>query len=315
MTETYSIGVTGAAGYIGSRVVVELLKAGHDVVALDNFHAAKVDRIDGVDIHDVDVRDRSTVRETFDGVDAICHLAAISGVQECDDAPEAAFDVNVGGTENVAWLCREWDVPLVFPCSMAVIGDPVDFPITADHPRDPLNLYGRTKTMSEDDIHQLATGSFPAHVFMKTNLYGSHDVGDTTVDKHTVINIFVDRALDREPLHVHEPGTQARDFIHVRDVGRAYTASLEALFDADPGAITFPLASGESASILDIAEIVQTIVVDDRGYRVPIEMVENPRDGETEVGDFTVDTEPARAVIGFEAENSLESAIREMVQS
>ena len=314
MTGSLTVGVTGAAGYIGSRVSKDLLEAGHDVVALDNFHAARVDNIDGIEIHDVDVRDRAAVGETFAGVDAVCHLAAISGVQECDDAPEVAFDVNVGGTENVAWLCREWGTPLVFPCSMAVIGDPVEFPITAEHPRAPLNLYGRTKTMSEDDIHQLAAGSFPAHVLMKTNLYGAHEVAGERVDKHTVINIFVGRALDGDPLLVHKPGTQARDFIHVKDVGHAYVRSVEALVDADPGAVTFPLASGESASVLDIAETVQAIVATERGDHVPIELVDNPRESETEVGTFTVDTDPARAVIGFEAEHTIETAIREMVR-
>ncbi len=309
-----TIGITGAAGYIGSRVARVLLDAGHDVVALDNFHAAKVDRIDGVEIYEVDVRDRAALRDVLGRTDAICHLAAISGVQECDETPEAAFDVNVGGTANLAWLCREWATPLLFPCSMAVIGDPFEFPITAEHPRNPLNLYGRMKAMGEDDIHQLAEGSFPAHVFMKTNLYGAHEVAGTTVDKHTVINIFVDRALDREPLLVHEPGTQARDFIHIKDVGRAYERSIETVLAADNGAITFPVASGESASILDIAETVQTIVEDERGYRVPIEMVDNPRSNETEVGDFDVDTGPARELIGFEAEHTIEAAIREMVR-
>jgi UDP-glucose 4-epimerase len=261
------------------------------------------------------VRDRAGLRDRLAGVEAICHLAAISGVQECDATPEAAFDVNVGGTENVAWLCREWATPLVFPCSMAIIGDPVSFPITAEHPRGPLNLYGRMKTMSEDDIHQLADDAFPAHVLMKTNLYGAHEIDGQSVDKHTVINIFVERALERKPLQVHEPGTQARDFIHVKDVGQAYRRSIETLLEADPGAVTFPLGSGESASILDIAETVQAIVEDERGFRVPIELVDNPRSDETEVGDFDVHTDRAREVIGFEATRSIESAVRSMVRA
>ncbi|WP_237560566.1 NAD-dependent epimerase/dehydratase family protein [Halostella litorea] len=314
MTETHTVGVTGAAGYIGSRVAKVLLAEGHDVVPVDDFSVGDVREIDGRRVEEVDVRDRDAVREAFDGVDAVMHLGAVSGVPDCQENPEHAFDVNVGGTENVAWFCRERGTPLVFPCSMAVLGDPVEFPITADHPRNPLNFYGRSKALSEDDVHQLADGEFPAHVYVKSNLYGHHELDGREIGKNTVINIFVDKALDGEPLTVHEPGTQARDFIHVKDVARAYALSLDELVGSDPGATTFTLASGDDRSILDIAEAVQSIVADERGYEVPIEMVENPRESETEVGDFTVDTSEARAEIGFEAEYDVDRAVREMVR-
>lgn len=314
MAEGLRIGVTGAAGYIGSRVAVALREQGHEVTPIDNFHDAKVGTIEGIPIQDVDIRDREALRTSLRGVDSVMHLAAITGVPECDDDPETAFDVNVGGTENVGWLCREWEVPLVFPASMAIIGNPVEFPITAGHPRNPLNLYGRTKRMSEDDVHALAEGAFQALVFMKSNLYGHHVVDGTVIGKRTVINIFVDRALQGKPLEVHEPGTQARDFIHVFDVGRAYVRALETLIDSGPGANTVPIASGESASVLEIAESVKRYAAAERGKHVDIEMIENPRAAETDAGDFTVDTETARDVIGFEADRTIDDTIREMIR-
>jgi UDP-glucose 4-epimerase len=314
MTETHTVGVTGAAGYIGSRVAKILLDTGHDVVPVDDFSVGDVESIDGRTVENVDIRDHEALRDTFRDTDAIMHLAGISGVPDCEENKEEAFDVNVGGTENVAWLCREWGTPLVFPCSMAIIGDPVEFPITADHPRDPLNFYGRSKALSEDDIHQLADGEFPAHVYVKSNLYGHHRVGDREISKRTVINIFVEKAMNEEPLTVHEPGTQARDFIHVKDVARAYALSLDELVGSDDGATTFTLASGDDRSVKDIAEVVQRIVAEERGYEVPIEMVENPRESETEVGDFTVDTSEAAEAIGFEAEYDVERAVTEMVR-
>ena len=314
MAETFDVCVTGAGGYIGSRVVVELLDAGHDVTAVDNYRSAQVDEIDGVRVEEADVRDRDAVREAVDGSDAVTHLAAVSGVQDCDENPEEAFDINVGGTENVAWVCRDRETPLVFPCSMAIIGDPVEFPITSDHPRSPLNHYGRTKAMGEDDVHALAEGAFPAHVYMKSNLYGGHEVGGTRVSKGTVINIFVEKALNREPLTVHEPGTQARDFVHVKDVARAYLQSLEKLVGAEDGATTLPIASGECMSILGLAETVQEVVEEERGYTVEIEMVENPRGDESAADDFTVDTSEAREAIGFEAQESVEETVREIVR-
>lgn len=314
MAETFDVCVTGAGGYIGSRVVVELLEAGHEVTAFDNFRSAQVEEIRGVTVNEGDVRDRERVREAVEGSDAVMHLAAVSGVQDCDDNPEEAFDINVVGTENVAWVCRELGTPLVFPCSMAVIGDPVEFPITSDHPRNPLNHYGRTKAMGEDDVHALADGAFPAHVYMKSNLYGAHEVNGTSVSKGTVINIFVEKALNQEPLTVHEPGTQARDFVHVRDVARAYLLSLDTIVGAENGTTTLPIASGECMSVLELAETVQQVVEEERGYTVDIEMVENPRGGESASEDFTVDTEEARDSVGFRAEESVKNTVREILQ-
>lgn len=315
MTETFDVGVTGAAGYIGSRVTIDLLEEGHEVVPVDNFHSPQVDDIPGVNIHGVDVRDRDSLRGVFESVDAVMHLAAISGVTECSDDPETALEVNVAGTENVAWLCREQGSAMVFPASMAVIGDPGEFPINSDHSLDPLNLYGLTKAMSMEDVEWLAQDSFPAHVYIKSNLYGNHYVEGEEVTKHTVINVFVEKALNREPLTVHKPGTQARDFVHVKDVAKAYTLSLDVLMESDGmGAESFTVASGECMSVLEIAETVQRVVEEERGYMPEIEMVENPRGSETEATDFSVDTSEAERKIGFTAEHDVESSVREMVR-
>jgi len=313
MTETFDVYVTGAGGYIGSRVTKLLLEEGHEVTPTDSFRTAQVDEIEGVRVEEVDVRDRDAVREAVGDSDAVMHLGAVSGVQDCEENPEEAFDINVRGTENVAWVCRENETPLVFPCSMAVVGDPVGFPITSEHPRRPLNHYGRTKAMSEEDIGWLAEDAFPAHVYMKSNLYGHHEMDGENVGKRTVINIFVEKALNEEPLTVHEPGTQARDFVHVKDVARAYLCSLKNIVDAEDSARTFPIASGECMSVLELAETVQGIVNEELGYEVEIEMVENPRESETVSDDFVVDTDEARDAIGFEAEYTVADAVREMI--
>ena len=313
MPETVAVGVTGAAGYIGSSVASRLLEAGHDLVAIDDFSRAKVESIDGHPIERADVRDRAAVRSAFADVDAVLHLAAVSGVPDCQADPEAAFDVNVVGTENVAWCCRELGIPLLFAGSMAIIGDPVEFPIGPDHPRAPLNFYGRTKQMGEDDVHALAAGSFPALVLMKSNIYGHHRVDGTRVGKETVVNKFVEQAVSGQPLTVYTPGTQARDFIHIDDVARAYELALESVLDGSAGAQTVTLGSGECVSVRELAETVNRLAGEELGTEPGIEVVENPRAFETVTEDFTVDTEAAAEVIGFEAEHTIESAVREML--
>jgi len=313
MTKTRTIGLTGAAGYIGSRVMVNLLDAGHDVVAIDDFSAAQINAVPGGKIVDGDVRDAAVLERQFRDVDVLLHLAAESGVQSCDSDPDRAFDVNVRATETVAWFCRQHEIPLVFPCSMAIIGEPVELPITADHPRAPVNMYGLSKKMSEEDIHDLAPGAFPAHVYMKSNLYGNHEVGGWSIGKRTVINVFVEKALNDEILTVHEPGTQARDFIHVKDVARAYERSLDVIADDDDGATTIPIASGEDMSVLNLASLVQRVCGEERGYEPEVELVANPRGEEAAGSDFSVDTSRAAEMIGFEAEHTVEETVRRLL--
>ena len=318
MLDSRRIAVTGAGGYIGSRVVSEFLDADAEVVAIDDRSDNQVSSFSGATFETVDIRDKGPLRDALSGVDAVCHLAAVSGIPDCESDPDRAFETNVQGTENVTWYCREREVPLVFASSMAVIGEPVEFPIGPDHRRDPVSLYGLTKKMNEDDIHDLAAGQFPAHLFLTANLYGRHDCEGVTVGKETVINIFVERALASEPLTVHRPGTQTFDFIHVNDVARAYRRSVSTLLDStdavvndgDIGAVNIPLASGEQLSVIDVAELVQRVCLEERGDEPEIEYVEDPRESQPTGPDFTVDTSPAKERLGFETKHTVEGAVR-----
>jgi UDP-glucose 4-epimerase len=200
---------------------------------------------------------------------------------------------------------------------MAVLGDPEEFPITADQPREPLNWYGRTKLLSERALKTFADEAFPAHLFLKSNLYGEHVVDGTEVGKPTVINFFVSRALAGEALTVYEPGTQARNFVHVKDVARVYIHSAERLLEqlerSETGIETYETASEESMSVMDVANSVQRIARKKRGVDVEIELVENPRDGETMVEEFNVDITSAKTHLSWEPSQDVEASIRSLL--
>jgi UDP-glucose 4-epimerase len=317
---TPHIAVTGAAGYIGSRVVNQLqdVHPEWEITALDNFYLGQVRRIGGVEVEHVDIRHREELSAALDGSDVVLHLAALSGVDDCEENPGQGYEVNVQGTNNVAWHCWKTGTALGFPFSMAVIGDPTTFPITVDLPREPLNWYGRTKVLGERAIEAFAQGTFPAHLFMISNLYGEHAIDETTVSKGTVINFFVDRALAGEPITVYEPGSQARNYIHVTDVARAYLRSTERLLHQLETGVTgverYEIASDEDLSVMQIAELVQTIARDERDIDVDIELVENPRSGETLVDTFPVDTTEALNHLDWEPETVIEDAVRSQFQ-
>lgn len=313
------VAVTGAAGYIGSRLVDQLSATYPDwsVTALDNFYAGELREIGDVVVENVDVRDRDRLDAALAGADVVIHLAAISGVDDCESNPDAAYEVNVQGTENVAWFCRRTGAGMIFPYSMAILGDPERFPITVDLPRRPVNWYGRTKYLNELAVEAMAADAFPAHLLLKSNLYGSHVVDGRVVSKGTVINYFVDRALAGDTLTVYEPGTQARNFLHVKDAVDAYLRSVEALAEDlegdETGATAYEIAGEESPSVMAVAELVRELAAEERGIDVPVELVENPRADETSVSDFAVDTSRARAELGWTPERTIAGTVRELL--
>lgn len=305
--------VTGAAGYLGSCVAATLLDAGHEVVPVDDFSTGSVRSVRDQVVKQIDVRDRQALRNVTTDADAVIHLAAVSDVETCEEAPEYAFDVNVSGTENVAWVCRERGIPLSFAGSVAVFGEPVSFPLHPDLSRDPLNVYGVTKQMNEDDINSLSSRAFPAHVFLMANLFGAHEEGDDgMVRKRTVIDIFADAARSNEPLTVYDPGTQARNFIHVKDVADAYRRSIETLVNVENETSTYMLASDQVHSVLEIAELVQEIAKDELGYIPPIERVKNPRD-EAISEEFAMKTTPVVNDLGINPSRTVEDSIRQLL--
>jgi UDP-glucose 4-epimerase len=319
--ENPTIAITGAAGYIGSRVIVEMQEAHPEweLIALDNQYRGQVDSVGDVEIDHVDIRHRDRLESALSGADIVCHLAAVSGVDDCEENADLAYEVNVTGTNNVAWFCRKTGAAMAFPFSMAVLGDPQSFPITADQPREPLNWYGRTKAISERAIEGFADGAFPAHMFLKSNLYGEHEVDGTTVSKSTVINFFVNRALAGKPVTVYEPGTQARNFIHVMDVARAYVRSAERLIEqlerGDTGTETYEIASEEDLSVMRVAEIVREVADKELGLAVDVELIENPRVGETMVQEFGVDVSAARKKLGWKRTKSVRQSISRLLRS
>jgi len=318
--DSFHVAITGAAGFIGSRTLYRFQQAhpSWTFTALDNFYLGTVRSVGETPIEHVDIRNRTQLESALDDADAICHLAAISGVDDCAERSDLAHDVNITGTNNIAWHCRKHGTALVFPFSMAVLGDPTQFPITVDDPRAPMNWYGRTKLLGERAVEAFADGAFPAHLFLKSNLYGEHTVDGQRVSKNTVINFFINRALSGEPLTVYEPGTQSRNYIHVDDVASAYVRSVEQLKHQLNAGVTgvskYEIASNEDPSVMEVATLVQSIAASELNRDIEISLVENPRSGETLVDEFAVDISRARTELGWKPTHTVESSIQRLLE-
>jgi UDP-glucose 4-epimerase len=304
------VGVTGAAGYIGSRVCYEL-KDSYDIVPIDNFCKGTIKRIGDRDVINADIRDKKTMESLFD-VDCIIHLAAIPGVEACNKNRDLSYDINVNGTRVIAEICKKYTIPLIFASSFGAMGDPQYFPIDENHPRNPMHWYGKTKCEAENVLINLSHNSFPCYLFIKSNIYGVHVLHETIVSKPTVVNRFVDAAKLNDTLKIFKPGTQARNFLHVKDAAISYKLAVSHILKAENRAEFFCIASSESVSINELAENVVSIAKEYE-FSPSVQIVENPRT-ETLVEDFSVNTLKAQKTLGFVPQYNIERAVRKMLE-
>jgi len=306
-----TVGITGAAGYIGSRVCSEL-KHSYTIIPIDNFHKGTIRYIDDIRIVKADIRDKKSMERLLD-VDCIAHLAAIPGVEPCNKDKELVYDVNVNGTQIIAEICQEHAIPLIFASSFGVIGDPQYFPIDENHPTAPMHWYGETKFRGEEIISHLSESHFPSWVLRKSNVYGTHSINDEPISKPTVINRFVDAVITGTPLVIYEPGTQARNFLHVKDAAQAYQLAVSHILKAPATPEIFCIASAESVSIKEVADSVIS-VAEEFDFSPSVRIQKNPR-VETLVEDFSISIQKAHTQLGFSPRYTIEKAVREMIET
>ncbi|MFQ6087362.1 MAG: NAD-dependent epimerase/dehydratase family protein [Candidatus Methanofastidiosia archaeon] len=302
------IGITGAGGYVGA-MLCQKLKEDYELVLIDDLSNSQITEINDIKIKKQDVYDFDGLKELLD-VDLVVHLAALSGVLECDENPTLAYKTNVIGTLNICEVCRERKIPLIFSSSVGVIGDPKQLPIKEDHPLNPLNLYGFTKKIAQENIISYSK-DFPAYILIKTNIYGSYSVDGKKISKNSVINIFLDNAKERKPLMINKPGTQARDFIYISDVIEAYLLAIKKIEKEKNGTKLFCIGSGKSTSIVDVAEMIKGVALE-KAFEVQVQMRENPRKRETLIEEFYVDISKAKEYLNFKPQHRLERDLREM---
>jgi len=203
--------VTGGAGYIGSALLALAHRQGHVVTALDRAEPLPAAAMPpGTRFVRADVRQRDLLRQAMAGVDAVVHLAALSGRPACDADPREAMSVNVEGTRAVCEAAE--GRLLVLASTGSVYGAVPDGLCTEQTPARPLSLYGRTKLEAE----KLAAGTRRGVCLRLATCYGL----SPRMRLDLLVNHFVDTLLRRGRITVYEPEVR-RSFLHVSDAARA----------------------------------------------------------------------------------------------
>lgn len=321
--------VTGGAGFIGSHTIIELFKAGHDVVVIDNLcnsskeSLKRVSEISGknVPFHEVDIRDREGLEKVFkkEGpFDACIHFAGLKAVGESVAKPYEYYENNIGGTLVLLDVLRKNNCKnLIFSSSATVYGDPAQIPITEGCPKGHCtNPYGQTKSMLEEimmDI-QKADNSWNIVLLRYFNPIGAHPSGRIGEDPNGIPNnlmpYITQVAVGKRPeLGVFgddydtPDGTGVRDYIHVVDLACGHVAALKAIA-AKCGLEVFNLGTGHGYSVLDVVKAFEKA----NGVKVPYSI--KPR----RPGDIaTCYSDPAKAnkVLGWNAQYDIEQMCRD----
>ncbi|MDT5238003.1 MAG: dTDP-L-rhamnose 4-epimerase [Mycobacterium sp.] len=331
--------VTGAAGFIGTRVCAALTAAGHDVVAVDAMltaaHGARAVPPDGV--REVDVRDAAGLASLLPDIDLVCHQAAVVGAGvDASDAPSYGSHNDYGTTVLLAEMFAAGCRRLVLASSMVVYGqgsygcpvhgvvDPLPRTradldagvfehrcpvggeplvwrlVGEDAPLRPRSLYAASKTAQEHYALAWAEATGGSVVALRYhNVYGPNMPRNTPYSG--VAAIFRSELEAGDVPRVFEDGGQMRDFVHVDDVAAANVTAV----DANPdGFSAFNVCSGRPISILEMA----TELCEARGDVLPLVT------GQYRSGDVRhIVADPARAaeLLGFRAVVDPRDGLRE----
>ena len=223
--------VTGAAGFIGSNLVEALLKAGQDVVGLDNFatgHQRNLDEAatlaDGrgtFRMIEGDIRDRGACANAVAGVDVVLHQAALGSVPRSIVDPLTSHDVNVTGFLNMLDAARTAGVSrFVYAASSSTYGDEPNLPKQEERIGNPLSPYAVTKLADELYAAVYARNfGFKAIGLRYFNVFGPRQDPDGAYA--AVIPKWVAAMIDGDPVTINGDGETSRDFCYVANAVQA----------------------------------------------------------------------------------------------
>ena len=310
--------VTGGLVYIGSHTAIELIKAGHEVVILDNLSNCKssskvlqgIYEITGVAVPFIygDVRDSDKMRYIFtnNAIDAVIHFAGVKVASESLIDPIKYYDNNVGGTltlletMNKHSRCKK----IVFSSTAAVYANPKYCPIPETAELGPVTPYGKSKLMVENMLIDLKKSDprWDINMLRYFNPIGAHGtglIGENPKTPPTNIAPVIIEAMTGKRKRVEvfgynyetRDGTGVRDYIHVVDLALGHLAALQWLHEPRSEVGIFNLGTGYGTTVLELIKHFGEAGNMSVPYRLQIrrpgdlgEVFANPRKAEKEMG-------------------------------
>ena len=322
--------VTGGAGYIGSHTVVDLISSGHTVISLDNYVNSDesvygdIAQITGKEVtyHQVDLRYLEQIEVLFEQsqFDAIIHFAALKSVGDSVKQPLDYYENNIVGLINLLKCMTRYKVQnFIFSSSCSVYGNSHDLPVTENTPLgNAESPYARTKQIGEHIIRDIAQAQIQLNfcILRYFNPAGAHHsikigesarniasnlvpvITETAIGKREGMQVFGDDYMTRD-------GTCIRDYIHVMDLARAHTLSVDYLIRgrAASNVSIFNLGSGSGSTVLEVIQAFEKESGNALNYKI---VGRRAGDVEAVFADYSL----AQKELGWSPKYSLEDIMR-----
>ena len=320
--------VTGGAGYIGSHTLIELDKAGYEMIVVDNLmnsqkeSLVRVASIIGKEIpfYEVDIRDRAALAAVMDQYqfDACIHFAGLKAVGESVAKPLEYYENNMNGTFVLLDELRKHGCKnIIFSSSATVYGNPAIIPITEECPKGHCtNPYGQTKSMLEEVLMDLQRADQEWNVVLLRyfNPIGAHKSGLIGENPNGIPNNLMPYITQvavgkRKELGVFgndydtPDGTGVRDYIHVVDLACAHVCALKAI-ESQCGLAVYNIGTGNGYSVLDVVTAFEKV----NGVKVPY-TIQPRRPGD--IATCYCNPAKAKAELGWEAQYGIEEMCRD----
>jgi UDP-glucose 4-epimerase len=288
--------VTGAAGYIGSHTLIELLQqTDFEIVALDNYSHSdattyqRVKQISPRSFHivEVDLCDKAALWKAlsaYNDIAGIIHFAAFKSVPESMEKPVLYYRNNLDSLLNLLEFCKSQTVKnFIFSSSCSVYGNTSQLPVTEETPlQHAESPYGHTKQAGEDIIRFFcnANHGFNAVLLRYFNPVGAHMSGlngEVPIGKpDNLVPIITQTAIGKNSLTVYgddydtRDGYCIRDYIHVTDIADAHVKALDYVLHGKnkSGLSVLNLGTGRGVSVMEVIQAFEKVTGKKLPYKV-----------------------------------------------
>ncbi|MBE6807098.1 MAG: UDP-glucose 4-epimerase GalE [Ruminococcaceae bacterium] len=320
--------ITGGCGYIGSHTCIEMLKAGYEIVVVDNYYNSKPEALNRIKelsgkefpFYECDIRDAEGLRRVFreNTIEAVIHFAGLKAVGESVQIPLTYYDNNVSGTVVLCQVMAEMGCKrIIFSSSATVYGSENPSPLNETMPVGAVtNPYGRTKFMIEGILSDLCVSDPDWSVVLLRyfNPIGAHESGHIGEDPNGIPNNLMpyisqvaigklkQLSVFGNDYNTHD-GTGVRDYIHVVDLAVGHVKAVDYAL-GHTGVEAINLGTGVGYSVLDLVNAF----IAANGVDVPY-VIAPRRSGDVD----TCYSDPTKAaeLLGWKAEKNVEDMCRD----
>jgi nucleoside-diphosphate-sugar epimerase len=294
--------VTGAGGYIGTQLVRDLVKAGHQVTAVDRFFFGKEPLSEFINnklvtIKQKDVRDLD--ENDFKGHNAVCDLACLSNDPAGEIDPQLTYQINRDGRIHVAKTAKQAGVEkYIISSSCSVYGKGEEPQLSETSQTNPISVYAKSTLDAEQQNLSIADNNFSVTALRNATVFGL----STRMRFDLVVNLMTLTAFQKGRIIVMGGGMQWRPLVHLSDVSNAFITVLRAKEEKTNKEV-FNIGL-DNFQIKNLAYLVR------EELPFPVEIDIAPDDADKR--DYNVVFSKAESVLGFKAETNVIQGIKEI---